>query len=86
MVPLDSTVWIGSLRRAGSLEVNVSLESLLEEYEAAWYGPVKMDILGGARLPDRKISEEQFVVEQICATGAGIGLYHAAYSGRYNPD
>jgi predicted nucleic acid-binding protein len=54
MVLVDSSVWIEALRREGKLEVKVSLEGLLEEYEAAWCGPVKLEVLGGARVQDRK--------------------------------
>ena len=60
MVLVDSSVWIESLRRDGRLEVKLALENLLEEYEAAWCGPVKLEVLGGARAQDRKALEEQF--------------------------
>ena len=60
MVLVDSSVWIESLRRDGRLEVKVALESLLEEYEAAWCGPVKLEVLSGARPQDRKALEEHF--------------------------
>lgn len=54
MVLVDSSVWIEALRRDGRLEEKVGLEGLLEEYEAAWCGPVKLEVLGGARGQDRK--------------------------------
>lgn len=60
MVLIDSSVWIESLRRDGRLDVKVALESLLEEYEAAWCGPVKLEVLGGARAQDRKALVEHF--------------------------
>jgi len=60
MVLVDSSVWIEALRRDGRLEVKVALENLLEAYEAAWCGPVKLEVLGGARAQDRKALEEQF--------------------------
>jgi predicted nucleic acid-binding protein len=60
MVLVDSSVWIESLRRDGRLEVKVALENLLEEYEAAWCGPVKLEVLGGSRPQERKMLEEQF--------------------------
>jgi len=53
MVLVDSSVWIEAIRRAGRLEVKVALEGLLEEYEAAWCGPVKLEVLGGARAVER---------------------------------
>jgi predicted nucleic acid-binding protein len=54
MVLVDSSVWIEAIRRPGRLDVKVGLEGLLEEYEAAWCGPVKLEVLGGARAQDRK--------------------------------
>ena len=60
MVLVDSSVWIEAIRRAGRLEVKVGLEGLLHEYEAAWCGPVKLEVLGGARAEDRKRLEEWF--------------------------
>lgn len=60
MVLVDSSVWIEALRREGRLDVKLALENLLEEYEAAWCGPVKLEVLGGARAQDRKALEEQF--------------------------
>jgi len=60
MVLVDSSVWIESLRRDGRLEVKLALENLLEEYEAAWCGPVKLEVLGGARANEHKPLEEQF--------------------------
>lgn len=54
MVLVDSSVWIEGLRRQGRLDVKVGLESLLEEYEACWCGPVKLEVLGGARAQDRR--------------------------------
>jgi predicted nucleic acid-binding protein len=60
MVLVDSSVWIESLRRDGRLDVKLALEGLLEEYEAAWCGPVKLEVLGGARVQDRQKLEAQF--------------------------
>ena len=60
MVLVDSSVWIEALRREGRLQVKLALENLLEEYEAAWCGPVKLEVLGGARQQDRKVLEQHF--------------------------
>jgi predicted nucleic acid-binding protein len=60
MVLVDSSVWIEALRREGRLDVKLALESLLEEYEAAWCGPVKLEVLGGARAQDRGKLEAHF--------------------------
>lgn len=54
MVLVDSSIWIEATRRKGDLAVKVALESLLEEYEAAWCGPVKLEFLGGARPEERR--------------------------------
>jgi predicted nucleic acid-binding protein len=60
MVLVDSSVWIEALRREGRLEVKAALEGLLGEYEAAWCGPVKLEVLGGARAQDRRRLEGHF--------------------------
>ena len=60
MVLVDSSVWIEAIRRDGSLNVKLALENLLEEYEAAWCGPVKLEVLGGARSQDREQLEAHF--------------------------
>lgn len=60
MVLVDSSVWIEALRREGRLDVKLALESFLEEYEAAWCGPVKLEVLGGARAQDRDKLDAHF--------------------------
>jgi predicted nucleic acid-binding protein len=60
MVFVDSSVWIEALRRDGRLDVKLALENLLEQYEAAWCGPVKLEVLGGARAQDREKLEAHF--------------------------
>ena len=60
MVLVDSSVWIEALRREGRLDVKLALECLLEEYEAAWCGTVKLEVLGGARQRDREKLETHF--------------------------
>jgi predicted nucleic acid-binding protein len=54
MVLVDSSVWIEAARRDGALEYKVGLESLLEAGEALFCGPVKLEVLGGARAQDRR--------------------------------
>ncbi len=54
MVLVDSCVWIHANSPKGDLLVKVALEALLEEYEAAWCGPVKLEVLGAARKEKRK--------------------------------
>jgi len=54
MVLVDSSVWITAGKAHGDLHVKVSLESLLEEYEAAFCGPVKLEVLGAVKKDRRK--------------------------------
>jgi len=54
MVVVDSSVWIEAARREGVLEFKVGLEGLLEAAEAGFCGPIKLEVLGGARTQDRK--------------------------------
>jgi len=54
MVLVDSSVWIEAARRDGDLAYKVGLEGLLEFAEAAFCGPIKLEVLGGARAQDRK--------------------------------
>lgn len=62
MVLVDSSVWIEALRRKGQLEIKLALEGLLEAYEAQWCTPVRLEVLGGARLEERKALGLQFAV------------------------
>lgn len=54
MVIVDTSIWIEASRRNGDLACKIGLENLLEEYEAAWCSPVKLEFLGGARQQDRQ--------------------------------
>lgn len=54
MVIVDTSIWIEASRRNGDLACKIGLENLLEEYEAAWCSPVKLEFLGGARPQDRQ--------------------------------
>lgn len=60
MVLIDTSVWIEASRRDGELAYKVGLENLLEEYEAVWCSPVKLEFMGGARKEDRKRLEFWF--------------------------
>ena len=53
MVLVDSSAWIESLRRYGNIEVKLAIEGLLDAYEAQWCAPVRLEVLGGARLDER---------------------------------
>jgi len=57
MVLVDSSIWIESARRQGDLAIKVALRALLDEYEAAWCSPVKLEVLGGARREERRALE-----------------------------
>lgn len=54
MVLVDSCVWIEAGKQQGDLKIKVALESLLDEYEAAFCGPVKLEVLGAVRKEKRK--------------------------------
>ena len=54
MVVVDSSVWIEAARRQGRLEYKVGLEGLLDAGEAMICGPIKLEVLGGARPQDRQ--------------------------------
>ncbi|MBC8040902.1 MAG: VapC toxin family PIN domain ribonuclease, partial [Opitutaceae bacterium] len=60
MVLVDSSVWIEAARRQGDLATKVALRALLDEYEAAWCSPVKLEVLGGARREERRALETFF--------------------------
>jgi predicted nucleic acid-binding protein len=53
MVLVDSSIWIEAARRQGDLACKVGLEGLLEVAEAMTCGPVRLEVLGGARVEDR---------------------------------
>lgn len=60
MVMVDSSVWIEAARRQGDLATKVALRALLDEYEAAWCSPVRLEVMGGARAADRRPLETFF--------------------------
>lgn len=69
MVLVDSSVWIEAARRQGDLATKVALRALLDEYEAAWCSPVKLEVLGGARREERRALELFFGVIPYVACG-----------------
>lgn len=62
MVLVDSSAWIESLRRNGDMGVKLAVEGLLEAYEAQWCSPVRLEVLGGARLEERAHLGKRFSV------------------------
>ena len=62
MVLVDSSAWIESLRRHGDMRVKLAVEGLLEAYEAQWCAPVRLEVLGGARLEERARLGKMFSV------------------------
>ncbi len=62
MVLVDSSAWIESLRRNGDMRVKLAIEGLLEAYEAQWCSPVRLEVLGGARLEERAHLGKRFSV------------------------
>lgn len=62
MVMVDSSAWIEGFRRTGDLTVKLALEGLLEAYEAQWCSPVRLEVMGGARLAERAVLGRYFSV------------------------
>jgi predicted nucleic acid-binding protein len=62
MVLVDSSAWIESLRRNGDMRVKLAVEGLLDAYEAQWCAPVRLEVLGGARLEERAMLGAMFSV------------------------
>ncbi len=60
MVLVDSSVWVEAARRQGDLTTKVALRALLEEYEAGWCSPVRLEVMGGARREERRALEAFF--------------------------
>lgn len=60
MIIVDSSVWIEAARRDGDIAVKVGLEGVLEEYEATLCGPVRLEVLGGAKRSARAVLEHYF--------------------------
>ena len=53
MVLVDSSAWIEALRRNGDIRVKLAIEGLLDAYEAQWCSPVRLEVIGGARIEER---------------------------------
>ena len=53
MVLVDSNIWIRANQPKGDLMAKVALEALLEEGEAAFCGPIKLEVLGAMRRESR---------------------------------
>jgi len=60
MILVDSSVWIEAARREGDLATKVALRALLDEYEAGFCSPVKLEVMGGARREERRALETFF--------------------------
>ena len=62
MVLVDSSAWIESMRKNGAIEVRAALQGLLKTYEAQLCSPVRLEVLGGAKIGERKQLESDFSV------------------------
>lgn len=60
MVLVDSNIWIRANQAKGDLMAKVALEALLEEGEAAFCGPVKLEVLGAMRRESRPRFDSYF--------------------------
>ena len=54
MVLVDSSIWIEALRKNGTIDVKYALKSILDEYEAQWCTPVRLEVMGGAKKEERR--------------------------------
>lgn len=54
MVLVDSSIWIEAARRQGDMLCKVALEELLAHGEATFCSPIRLEVLGGARLAERR--------------------------------
>jgi len=54
MVLVDSCVWIEASKAQGDIQVKLALKALLDEAEAGFCGPIKLEVLGAARKERRK--------------------------------
>lgn len=54
MVLIDTSAWIECLRKRGDLLVKLTVENLLDVYEAQWCSPVRLELIGGARKEERE--------------------------------
>lgn len=76
MVLVDSSVWTEAARRRGDLATKMALRVLLDEYEAAWCSPVKLEVMGGARREERRALGMFFRRHPVCRVrrgGVGCG-------------
>ncbi len=53
MILIDSSVWIELFRKKGDLLTSIAVENILEEMQACFCGIVKLEVLGGARDPEK---------------------------------
>ena len=74
MVLVDSSAWIKSLRRHGDMRVKLAIEGLLDAYEAQWCSPVRLEVLGGARIEERTLLGKRFSVIPYRTAGRTIGI------------
>lgn len=54
MVLVDSSIWMEAARQHGRLDCKIGLESLIEQAEALICGPIRMEVLAGARPDERE--------------------------------
>jgi len=60
MVIVDSSVWIEAARQTGRLDCKVGLRNLIDSAQALVCGPVKLEVLGGARKEHRQRMSDYF--------------------------
>jgi len=60
MVIIDSSVWIELFRKDGDAATSLAVENLVSEFSAVLCGPVKMEVIGGARPHELRRIQELF--------------------------
>lgn len=60
MILIDSSVWIEFLRPRGNSEVHDAVAAIIIANQAATCGPIRMEVLGVARFPERRRITEDF--------------------------
>ena len=81
MVLVDSSVWIECAHRDGRMACKTGLHGLVEVAEAVICGPIKMEVLAGARLQDRPCLAAGFehIPHKVIDDGAWDFALHCAW-------
>jgi predicted nucleic acid-binding protein len=81
MVLVDTSVWIECIRREGRMDYKIGLQGLIEVAEAVVCGPIKLEVLAGARSQDRSLLAACFdyIPNKLIDEGAWEFALHCAW-------